>query len=350
MIDGDILSGVSSAVLVGRDLVDVNCAGWADREAQVPLRSDHLFRVFSNTKLVTSCAALLLFEEGRFHLDDPIEKFIPQLGNRRVMRPGATSIEDTEPAIGSITIRQLLSHSSGLSYGLFDPGSVMFKAYQARRVLNSARTLADMIDTLAELPLVYHPGTSWEYSVATDVVGRLVEVLSGQPFDQFIQQRILAPLGMVDTGFVVPANDRSRFVAYYAGADLIDPMKPGLTRTDNSPWPGAYLRAEPWLSGGGGLVSSLPDMVALVRSLLPGAPTLLQPETIALMMTNQLADGVWMRFPNTGELVGKGYGLAGAVTVRPAPYDHADSSGEFWWAAWPARNGGFRQRPVSLAC
>ena len=218
LVDGNILSGVSSAVLVGRDLVDVNCTGWADKEAQVPLRADHLFRVFSNTKLITSCAALLLFEEGRFQLDDPIEKFIPQLGNRRVLRPGATSLDDTEPARGSITIRQLLSHSSGLSYGLFDPGSVMFKAYQARRVLNPTKTLADMIDTLAELPLVYHPGSSWEYSVATDVVGRLVEVLSGQPFDKFIQQRILAPLGMVDTGFVVPEKDRSRFVAYYAGS------------------------------------------------------------------------------------------------------------------------------------
>ena len=188
LVDGNILSGVSSAVLVGRDLVDVNCVGWADKEAQVPLRSDHLFRVFSNTKLITSCAALLLFEEGRFQLDDPVEKFIPQLGNRRVLRPGATSLDDTEPARGSITIRQLLSHSSGLSYGLFDPGSVMFKAYQARRVLNPTKTLADMIDALAELPLVYHPGSSWEYSVATDVVGRLVEVISGQPFDKFIRR------------------------------------------------------------------------------------------------------------------------------------------------------------------
>ena len=315
------------------------------------MRSDHLFRVFSNTKLITSCAALLLFEEGRFQLDDPVEKFIPQLGNRRVLRPGATSLEDTEPARGSITIRQLLSHSSGLSYGLFDPGSVMFKAYQARRVLNPTRTLADMIDTLAELPLVYHPGTSWEYSVATDVVGRLVEVISGQPFDRFIRPRILDPLGMVDTAFVVPENDRGRFVAYYAGADLMDPMKPGLTRTDNSPWPGAYLRPEPWLSGGGGLVSSLPDMVALVRSLLPGGPTLLKPETIAQMMTNQLPDGVWMRFADDGRGCRQGLRAGGrsdgaACTVRSRGFPAANSGG----AAWPARNGGFRPRPVSPAC
>ena len=102
-VDGNILSGVSSAVLVGRDLVDVNCVGWADKEAQTPLRADHIFRVFSNTKLVTSCAALLLFEEGRFQLDDPVERFIPQLANRRVLRVGATSLDETEPARGSIT-------------------------------------------------------------------------------------------------------------------------------------------------------------------------------------------------------------------------------------------------------
>ena len=331
LVDVDILAGVSSAVLVGRDLVDVNCVGWADREATVPLRTDHLFRVFSNTKLITSCAALLLFEEGRFQLDDPIETFIPQLAKRVVLRPGATSLSETEPARGSITIRQLLSHSSGLSYGLFDPGTVLFRAYQERKVLNPATTLVDMVDRLAELPLAYHPGTSWEYSVATDVVGRLVEIVSGQPFDKFIAARILAPLGMVDTAFAVPEKDHSRLAGYYVGADLMDPMKPGLTRTENSPWPGAYLRAVPRLSGGGGLVSSLPDMVALVRSLLPGGPTLLKPETIALMMTNQLPDGVWMRFPATGEAVGKGYGLAGALTVRPAPFDHGDSAGEFWW-------------------
>jgi CubicO group peptidase (beta-lactamase class C family) len=331
MVDGNILSGVSSAVLVGRDLVDVDCAGWADKEAQIPLRVDHLFRVFSNTKLVTSCAALLLSEDGRFQLDDPIEKFIPQLGNRRVLRPGATSIDETEPARGSITIRQLLSHSSGLSYGLFDPGTVMFGAYQARKVLSPLKTLAEMMDTLAELPLVYHPGTSWEYSVATDVVARLVEVVSGQTFDRFIQARILSPLGMVDTGFVVPEKDQSRFVACYAGADLMDPMKPGLTRTDNYPWPGAYLRAVPRLDGGGGLVSTLPDMVALVRSLLPGGSTLLKSETIALMMTNQLPDGVWMRFPVSGELVGRGYGLAGGLVVQPSPLHHQNASGEFNW-------------------
>jgi CubicO group peptidase (beta-lactamase class C family) len=330
-VDGDLLAGISSAVLVGRDLVDVNCVGWADKEAQTPLRADHIFRIFSNTKLITSCAALLLFEEGKFQLDDPIETFIPQLGNRKVLRPGASTLDDTEPARRSITIRHLLSHSAGLSYGLFDPGSVIFTAYNERKVLNPATPLSGMIDALADLPLTYQPGTSFEYSVAIDVIARLVEVISGQPFDKFIQSRILGPLGMVDTGFVVPEKDRGRFVAYYAGADLMDPMKPGLTRTDNSPYPGAYLKPVPRFNGGGGLVSTLPDMVALIRSLLPGGPTLLKPETLALLTDNQLTDGVWLRFAMMGELKGKAYGLGGGLILQPSPIDHPDSQGEIYW-------------------
>ena len=324
-VDNNLLSGISWAVMVGRDLVDVNCVGWADKEAQTPLRTDHIFRVFSNTKLVTSCAALLLFEEGKLGLDDPIEKFIPQLGNRKVLRPGATSLDDTEPAKRSITIRQLLSHSSGLSYGFFDPGTAIYKALNERGVHNPMTTLADMVDVLAGLPLIYQPGTSWEYSLATDVVSRLVEVISGQSFDKFIQARILDPLGMVDTGFVVPQKDQNRLVAYYAGADLMEPMKPGLTRTDNAPFPGAYLRPIARLSGGGGLVSTLPDMVALIRSLLPGGKTLLKPETIAQMMTNQLPEGQWIRFALMGEQPGKAYSLAGGLIQKPSPFDHPDA-------------------------
>lgn len=330
-IDNNLLSGISSAVLVGRDLVDVNCVGWADKEAQVPLRADHIFRVFSNTKLITSCAALLLHEEGKFRLDDPIERFIPQLGNRQVLRPGATSIDDTEPAKSSITIRQLLSHSSGLSYGFFDPGTAIFKALNERGVHNPMTTLADMVNVLADLPLIYHPGTSWEYSLATDVVSRLVEVISGQDFDKFIKARILDPVGMVDTGFVVPEKDHGRLVAYYAGADIMAPMKPGLSRTDNSPFPGAYLKPIARLSGGGGLVSTMPDMVALIRSLLPGGPTLLKPETIALMMTNQLPEGQWIRFATMGEQPGKAFSLAGGLIIKPGPFDHADAAGELYW-------------------
>ena len=331
VVDANLLAGVSTAVLHGRDLVDLHCAGMADREARKPLAPDHLFRIFSNTKLLTTCAVMLLWEDGRVDLDAPIEQFIPQLGKRRVLRPGATSIDDTEPADGPITIRQLLSHSSGLSYGLLDPGTLMYKAYIGRKVLSPATTLADMMNVLEGLPLSFHPGRAWEYSVATDVLSRLVEVASGQRFDDFLQTRILGPLGMTDTGFVVPDAQQHRLVAYYAGASLTEPMKPGLTRTDDSPYPGAYRRPVPRLSGGGGLVSSLPDMITLIRSLIPGGPMLLKPETVALMMRNQLPEGTYIRFPTVGEAKGKAFGLGGAVTLAASSIDPPDSVGEFQW-------------------
>ena len=231
-VDQEILAGVSSAVLVGQDLVDVHCTGMADREAGQALRYDHIFRAFSNTKLMVSCVVLLLFEEGHFRLDDPIEEFIPQLGERLVLRPSATEISDTEPANGSITIRHLLSHSSGLSNGFLDPSSLITQSYMSRQVNGRDTSLAEMMDILAELPLVFHPGSSWEYSVATDVLGRLIEILDGQPLNRVLKARIFDPVGMLDTGFVVPSVDRDRLTTFYVGANLMEPMKPGLTRAE----------------------------------------------------------------------------------------------------------------------
>ncbi|WP_394780733.1 serine hydrolase domain-containing protein [Undibacterium sp.] len=333
-VDRDLLAGVSSAVLIGRELVDVHTTGWADKENDIPLRTDHLFRIFSNTKLVTSCAVLMLMEEGRVKLDDAIDIYIPQLGNRRVLKPKPADIDDTEPAASPISIRHLLSHTSGLGYGFLNPGSVIDNAYNERKVMNPAQTLEQMMDVLAELPLGFHPGTRWEYSIATDVLGRLVEVVSGQRFGDFLQQRIFTPLGMADTGFVVPADKLDRLAAYYAGGDMFNPMKPGLKRLDNAPFPGAFVTPVPRQSGGGGLVSSLPDMVALIRSLIPdikGSPMLLKPDSIAQMMSNQLAPGLSIGFPGIGPVPGKVYGLAGAMTVQPSSLDPEASAGTFEW-------------------
>ena len=344
-VDAELLAGVSWAVLAGGEVAETGCVGWADKEARIPLGTGHLFRVFSNTKLVTSCAALMLMEEGRFLLDDPVEKFLPQLAKRRVLRPGATDADDTEPAAGPITIRHLMTHTSGLGYGVLDPGTLMFRLYNEHRVLNPATTLADMIEVLGKLPLAHHPGTVWEYSIATDVLARLVEVLSGKRFDEFLRERIFAPLGMTDTGFV--AKDKSRLAAYYAGADILDPMKPGLTRLDDQPYPGAFVVPVPRLSGGGGLVSSLPDMVALVKSLMPGGAMPLRPQTMVLMRTNQLAAGQCIRFPGTGDIPGRGHGLASSVTLKPSAVEPAGSEGELEWGGiagtqwWIAPGGKF---------
>jgi CubicO group peptidase (beta-lactamase class C family) len=330
-VDQEILAGVSWTVLRGRDVADQQCIGFADREAKTALRSDHIFRAFSNTKLLVTCAIMMLVEQGRIGLDDAVEKFLPQLANRTVLKADAKSLADVEPAKSPITIRRLLTHTSGLSYGLFDPGSVIFKAYNEARVLNPLTPLTDLIDKLADLPLTYHPGTSWEYSVATDVLGRVAEVVSGKALDAFFMAHIYDPLGMADTGFFVPEAKQERFVAYYRGADVLDPMKPGLFRNDDKPYPQAYRRPFPRLSGGGGLVTTMPDMLALVRALLPGSDTLLKPETIKQMMANQLPGGQTIRFATLGPIPGKGFGLGGAVTFAPMPFDPPNSKGEFQW-------------------
>jgi CubicO group peptidase (beta-lactamase class C family) len=330
-VDQEILAGVSWTVLRGRDVADRQCIGFADREAKTALRSDHIFRAFSNTKLLVTCAIMMLVEQGRIGLDDAVEKFLPQLANRTVLKADAKSLADVEPAKSPITIRRLLTHTSGLSYGLFDPGSVIFKAYNEARVLNPLTPLTDLIDKLADLPLTYHPGTSWEYSVATDVLGRVAEVVSGKALDAFFKAHIYDPLGMADTGFFVPEAKQERFVAYYRGADVLDPMKPGLFRNDDKPYPQAYRRPFPRLSGGGGLVTTMPDMLALVRALLPGSDTLLKPETIKQMMANQLPGGQTIRFATLGPIPGKGFGLGGAVTFAPMPFDPPNSKGEFQW-------------------
>ncbi|MGY3292344.1 CubicO group peptidase (beta-lactamase class C family) [Bradyrhizobium sp. LM3.6] len=249
-VDQEIIPGASWAVLRGREVVDQQCVGFADREASTALRPDHIFRAFSNTKIFVTCAVMLLVEEGRIGLDDVVEKFLPQLGNRKVLKPGASSLADVEPAKSPITVRQLLTHTAGLSYGIFDPGSVLFKGYNEAIILNPLTPLTGMIDQLADLPLSYHPGSSWEYSVATDVLGRVVEVVSGKPLDAVFKACIFEPLGMTDTGFHVPDGQQGRLVALYNGADVLDPMKPGLTRADNLPYPQAYRRQFPRMSGG----------------------------------------------------------------------------------------------------
>ena len=330
-VDRQILSGVSIAVLRGRELVHQQCTGWADRESQTPMREDHLFRVFSNTKLITSIAVLLLMEDGKLALDQPIQEFLPQLAKRRVLKPGASSIDDTEPARSLITIGQLLNHSSGLSYGLLDHGTVMYKAYNEKRVMNAYSSLADMMDVLAELPLSFHPGSAWEYSIATDVLARLVEVVSGMNFDRFLQMRILNPLAMHDTSFVVPEHKLDRLASYYSGSDPQNILQRGLRKLDKSPYPGAFVTPVARLSGGGGLVSSMQDMLALMRSFMPDGDTLLQAETIQLMMQNHLPAGMGIAFPGVGAVPGKGFGLGGAVTITPSSIDPPASAGEFEW-------------------
>lgn len=348
-VEREILPGVASAVLAAGTLVDEHCIGWADIERGEPLRPDHIHRAFSNTKLATSCAVLLLADAGHFALDDPVKAWIPGLANLRVLRPGAQRLDDTEPMRGDITIRHLLSHQAGFSHAVFDPGSLLYAAYHERGARSPDTDLATLMEILGTLPLAFHPGTGWEYSLATDVLARLVEVVSGQRFDAFLQTRLFEPLGMVDTGFVLRPEQRARFTALYCG-DRLDVRKPGLRRLEGTPWPGAYLEPRARLSGAGGLFTTRADMLALVRSLLPAGPTLLRPATIAEMMRNQLPAGRCVRFPLTGPVPSLGFGLAGAVTIAAASALGGDDTlgelqwgglaGTHWWIAPRAGRGG----------
>lgn len=317
-IDGEQLAGVSYAIFRRDEMLARQCIGWADLEARTPLREDHLFRAFSNTKLVTSCAALQLLEQDRIRLDDPVGQYIPALGEMRVLRPGATRIDDTEPAREPVRVRHLLTHTAGFTYGFTQPDAPIAKAYREARIPDAQRDLVQMTQALGGLPLLFQPGSAWNYSVATDVVGHLVEVVSGQKLDDYFRQHIFAPLGMQDTFFSVPPQKQDRLATMYVGSAEA-PLRPGLRRAENLPYPDANLKEVPFLGGGGGLVTSLDDYTALVRALLRGGAPLLRPETMELVTRNQLPAGVWIQFPGQPLQVGRGHSFAAAVVVDETP-------------------------------
>jgi CubicO group peptidase (beta-lactamase class C family) len=329
-IDSQFLSGASVATLRDGVLVDSFCAGLADMQSGERLRPDHIHRAFSNTKLMTSVLALLLHDQGRFGLDDPIKQWIPAFAGTRVLKQGATSLDETEALQVDITVRHLLSHQAGLSHGVFDPGTPIFKAYQAIGARRPDTTLGEISDKLATLPLLFQPGTGWEYSMATDVLARVIEVVTGQTFGEALQTRLFEPLGMVDTGFVLRTDQLPRLAALYVG-DPLDPTKPGLQRLENVPFPGAYVTRVPRQSGAGGLFTTQADMLRLVRQLLPGRPGLLKPATLSEMFRDQLLATCSVQFASIGAFPHLGFGLGGAVT-RATSKDQPNSPvGEFQW-------------------
>jgi CubicO group peptidase (beta-lactamase class C family) len=335
-IDQEILSCCVALVMRGTEVVDYRTFGYMDLENRQPLREDAIFRMYSNTKIVTSVAAMMLFEEGRFTLDEPLGSILPAFADMRVLRPGATSIADVEPAASPITMRQVLSHSAGFSYGFIEPQSVIDQAYMAAGVnaLSSGdATLASLCHSLAQMPLAYHPGMDWRYSLATDVAARVVEVLSGQSFDTFLKARIFAPLQMVDTDFHVPVEKQDRFVTMYAPTDLFTPMKGGLVKADD-PDTGTYSKPKPMLSGGGGLVSTVSDYVTFLQALINEGSwqgvRLLRPETLALMRTNQLAPGIGVRFP-MWEMSDTVFGLGFAIKLEAGPDEPETARDEYHW-------------------
>lgn len=336
-VDDGRLAGWQVAVARHGQVVHHATYGRRDLEADLPVEADTLWRIYSMTKPVTSVAAMMLWEEGRFELTDPVSRFIPAFADVRVHVAGTPTAPRTEPATEPVRIWHLLTHTAGLTYGWthLHPVDAMYRAAGFEWGAPAGVDLAAACERWAGLPLVFQPGTAWNYSVATDVLGRVVEVAAGQSLDAFFQERILDPLGMADTGFWAQGEDaRTRLAALY----VPDPRTRQAVRYDRM---GEHALAPPaFLSGGGGLVSSAADYHRFTRMLLGRGESdgvrLLAPRTLELMTRNHLPGGADLAALNRGgfaetNFAGIGFGLGFATVLDPVPSKLASSAGEFYW-------------------
>lgn len=327
-INDGMLPGTITLVARRGKIVHLSCQGKMDIEADKSMEDDTLFRIYSMSKPVTTTALMMLYEDGRFQLDDPVSRFIPAFRELQVYSADGRHTAPARP----MTIRDLLTHTSGLTYGFMN--STPVDAMYRQQGVEQSANLAEMVSKLAGIPLLFSPGSRWSYSVATDVCGHLVELIADTPFDEFLEEQIFAPLGMTDTGFVVPEDKVHRFAANYdrtsdKGMRLID-----------SPESSPYLQDRGLHSGGGGLVSTIHDYYKFASMLLNqgehAGTRILGRKTVALMTSNHL--------PNNGDLTsmgqavfsetpydGIGFGLGFSVMLDPATAQILGSPGEFAW-------------------
>jgi CubicO group peptidase (beta-lactamase class C family) len=308
--------------------------GMMDVERGVPMREDTIFRIYSMSKPITSVALMTLYERGAFQLEDPVHRFIPAWRDLQVYEAGNYPAFATRPPARPMTVRDLLTHMSGLTYGFMERTNVD-RAYRRLDVGERGRTLDEMIATLAKLPLEFSPGTRWNYSVATDVLGHLIERISGRRLDVFLRDEIFAPLGMVDTGFHVPADRVDRLASNYLRA----PDK--TLRVEDDRIASAYAEPPAYLSGGGGLVSTARDYARFCQMLLNGGELagarILGRKTIELMTMNHLPGGQDIAQLNLGGQFsqvtydGVGFGLGFSVTLDLARAQTVGSVGEYAW-------------------
>jgi CubicO group peptidase (beta-lactamase class C family) len=324
-------------VLVSRRgrIVHLATCGRRDLEADLPVETDTRFRIYSMTKPVTAVAAMQLYEEGAFALKDPVAAFIPSFAEVAVYRDGPAWGPRTEPARRPVLLWHLLTHTAGLTYGFHHahPVDAMYRAAGFDWVPPEGRDLAECCDLWAGLPLLFEPGSEWNYSVASDVLGRVVEVVSGQPLDRFFAERIFGPLGMGDTGFWVEGEAAGRLAALYAAGPQGRPV-----RSDQLG--GRALRRPACLDGGGGLVSTAADYHRFTQALLGGGELdgtrLLGSRTLAYMARNHLPGGADLEsfgrrlFAET-TFDGVGYGLGFAVLLDPVANKVLSSAGELAW-------------------
>ena len=324
LVDDGRLAGITTMVSRRGKVVDFQTYGQRDIEAGDPMEEDAIFRIYSMSKPITGVALMTLYEEGKFRLSDPVQRYIPEFTDLKVADSWGPDGPVLVDADHPMTIRELMSHTAGLAYGIGSPGPTD-SIYSARGVLSRNGTLADMIDKLSEIPLRHQPGSRWYYSIAVDVQGRLVEILSGQPFDEFLQERIFDPLRMVDTGFDVPEEDHDRLVPYYGydgEGNLVAPPERGEVGSR------AYLDPTTFFSGGGGLVSTTTDYMRFAQMVLNGGELdgvrILSPTTVDLMTQNQMPRANPERAP------GVGFGLDFSVVLDQVGKEYT-SVGEYSW-------------------
>jgi CubicO group peptidase (beta-lactamase class C family) len=323
LVDGNQLAGVVTMVAKDGKVVEFEAAGKRDLQGAAPMQKDSIFRIYSMSKPITGVAMMMLFEQGKWQLNDPVSKHIPEFANLKVAKvnPQTGAVTQVAPD-HAMTMRELMSHSGGLTYGVFGSTPVD-KMYTDVKVLDRDSSLQAMIDKLAKIPLLHQPGERWHYSVSVDVQGYLVEKLSGQPFPEFLRQNIFEPLGMKDTAFYVPPEKMNRFVSFYT---YDKDRKFVLHPSDD------YSKAPAGPSGGGGLVSTATDYMRFCQMLLNGGELdghrLLSPLTVQLMRSNVLPATARTMSPGTG------FGLDFAVVEDPVAAGGYGGEGTFYWGGY----------------
>jgi CubicO group peptidase (beta-lactamase class C family) len=332
-VDDGRLAGWQAVVTRGGEIVHSSEAGLRDEEAGLPVEPDTRWRIYSMTKPITSVAAMILWERGELELTDPISRWLPAFAEPRVYLRGAATAPLTIPSPEPIRVWHLLSHTAGLTYGFHHahPIDEMYRAAGFEWGVPAGLDLAGCVDAWASMPLVHTPGTEWNYSHATDVLGRLVEVVSGRSLDVFLDEEILTPLGMTSTAFA--ADDPSRTAALYA-------RMPDGSRVRADAFGAPFLEPPTWLSGGGGLVSTAADYHRFTQMLLRGGELdgvrILGSRTVAYMGRNHLPGGADLTAvgrPLFAEMPfdGVGFGLGFSVVLDPTAYRTLCSAGEMAW-------------------
>jgi CubicO group peptidase (beta-lactamase class C family) len=333
-IDERKLAGLITMIARRGQVLHFERFGMMDIEAGKSMQSDTIFRIHSMTKPITSVAVMMLYEQGDFQLKDPVSRFIPGFKDVRVfVNSTELGLELAEPE-REVTMQDLLTHTSGLVYGDPEGSPVEVAVWQEDRETEKVtpdETLEEWVQRLVRLPLAHQPGSKWHYGLSTDVLGYVVEVISGLAFDAFLEQRIFVPLGIVDTGFYVPQEKIGRLAAMYG------PAEGGGLQIMDPPETSAYSKPKRFLSGGGGLVSTASDYMRFAQMLLNGGELngvrLLSRETVELMTTNHLSDELIpiQLDPLTSYLKGHGFGLGFAVITNVAQSGMFGSEGSYWW-------------------